>query len=43
MCDYFGYTVSDLKRVRVCNIKLGKLKSGTYRVLSKEEVEELVK
>lgn len=31
MCDTLGYKVTKLKRIRVMNIELGKLKVGTYR------------
>ena len=41
MCEYFGYGVVRLERVRVMNIRLGKLKEGRYRNISKEEREEL--
>ena len=41
MCEYFGYSVVRLERVRVMNIRLGKLKEGRYRNISKEEREEL--
>ncbi len=41
MCEYFGYRVEKLKRVRIMNITLGNLKSGTYRNVTKEEIEEL--
>lgn len=41
MCEYLDYNVRTLKRIRIMNIKLGKLKSGTYRNVSKEELEEL--
>ncbi|MBE5900949.1 MAG: 23S rRNA pseudouridine(2604) synthase RluF [Lachnospiraceae bacterium] len=37
MCEYFGYRVVALKRVRVMNINLGDLKEGTYRDVTKEE------
>ena len=37
MCEYCGYRVQKLKRVRVMNIQLGNLKSGEYRQVSKEE------
>lgn len=37
MCEYCGYRVQRLKRVRVMNIQLGNLKSGEYRPVSKEE------
>ncbi len=43
MCEYFGYRVEKLKRVRIMNITLGNLKSGTYRNVAKEEIVELKK
>lgn len=43
MCEYFGYRVVKLKRVRVMNIRLGDLKTGTYRELTECEREELYK
>ena len=46
MCEYFGYRVTYLKRVRVMNIKLGNLKSGEYRRIEGNEykaVMELLK
>lgn len=42
MCEYFGYRVTKLKRVRIMNIQLNKLKSGTYRNVSEEELHELM-
>ena len=41
MCEYFGYDVVRLERVRVMNIRLGKLKEGRYRDITREEREEL--
>ena len=43
MCEYFGYKVLKLKRIRIMNIKLGNLKSGTYRNITAKEYEELIK
>lgn len=43
MCEYFGYKVVFLKRVRVMNIGLGNLKIGEWRVLTKNEEEKLRK
>ena len=37
MCETVGYKVTRLKRIRVMNIELGKLKVGTYREVSEEE------
>ena len=41
MCQVFGYQVKQLRRIRIANIELGKLKPGTYRRLTKEELETL--
>ncbi|MBO4348009.1 MAG: pseudouridine synthase [Candidatus Methanomethylophilaceae archaeon] len=41
MCEYFGYRVERLKRIRVVNIELGDLEVGEYRNLTKAERKEL--
>lgn len=41
MCEYFGYRVQTLKRVRIMNIQLNHLKVGTYRNVSNEEWKQL--
>lgn len=41
MCETQGYRIKSLKRTRVINIKLEKLKPGEYRELTGEEREEL--
>jgi len=41
MCQYLGYEVKRLKRVRIMNITLDKLKYGEYREVSRKELEEL--
>lgn len=41
MCETLGYRVLKLKRIRVMNIRLGKLKTGTYRKVTKAEIDEL--
>ena len=41
MCEALGYRVRALTRVRIMNIKLGHLKSGTWRKLTPAELEEL--
>lgn len=41
MCEYFGYRVEKLVRVRIMNIELGNLKSGTYREVTSEEYQAL--
>ena len=43
MCQYFGYRVVALKRIRVMNIKLGNLKRGEYRDVTEKEQKELMK
>ena len=43
MCEYFGYRVLNLKRGRIMDIELGKLKTGTYRKLTKNEINKLKK
>lgn len=42
MCEYFDYRVVELTRVRVMNIRLGRLKEGTYRKVAGKELEELL-
>jgi 23S rRNA pseudouridine2604 synthase len=41
MCNTYDYQVIKLQRVRVMNIKLGKLQPGQWRDLTKDELEEL--
>lgn len=41
MCEYFGYKVTKLERVRIMNIQLGKLAKGGYRNITVEELKEL--
>ena len=41
MCEYFGYKVTKLERIRVMNIELGDLKPGEYRKVTEEEIREL--
>lgn len=41
MCEYLGYRVVRLIRMRVMNINLGRLKSGTWRNVTDKELEEL--
>ena len=43
MCEYFGYKVVKLKRIRIMNIKLGNLKLGTYRNITEVEYNELIR
>lgn len=41
MCEYFGYRVQKLVRVRIMNIELGELESGRYRDVTPQEYEKL--
>lgn len=43
MCEYFGFRVVTLQRVRIMNIKLGKLKVGTWRKITEQELKDLYK
>ena len=38
MCEYLGYNVTKLKRVRIMNVKLDKLQTGKWRYLTDEEL-----
>ncbi|WP_073994479.1 pseudouridine synthase [Parasporobacterium paucivorans] len=42
MCEYLGYKVVRLKRVRIMNIELGDLKKGCYRDVTPKEIEQLL-
>lgn len=41
MCEYLGYEVLELKRIRIMNIHLGDLKTGSWRDLTKKELKDL--
>ncbi len=41
MCEYFDFNVRTLKRIRIMNVHLGKLKPGQWRALTKEELNTL--
>lgn len=41
MCDYLGYDVTSLTRVRIMHIKLDKLPTGKWRYLNLTEINEL--
>ncbi len=43
MCEYFGYRVVSLKRVRIMNIFLGELPEGKWRYLSENEMRTMEK
>lgn len=42
MCEALGYRVVELKRIRIMNINLGKLRTGTYRNVTKDELDKLL-
>ncbi len=41
MCEYLGYQVTKLKRSRIMNVELGKLKPGQWRDLTASEMQEI--
>lgn len=41
MCEYLGYEVTKLKRSRIMNVELGKLKPGEWRNLLPREMDDL--
>ncbi|NLJ96512.1 MAG: 23S rRNA pseudouridine(2604) synthase RluF [Clostridiales bacterium] len=41
MCEYLGYKVTKLVRIRIMNINLGRLKTGTWRNVTDKELAEL--
>ena len=41
MCEYFGYRVRTLKRIRIMNIELGILPEGKWRYLTETEIRKL--
>ena len=43
MCEYLGYKVTRLKRIRFMNITLGDLETGKWRYLTASEKKELLK
>lgn len=43
MCEYLGYKVTRLKRIRFMNISLGDLETGKWRYLTASEKKELLK
>lgn len=42
MCEYLGYKVIKLKRIRIMNLTLGDLKPGQYREITPKEYRELL-
>ena len=43
MCEYFGYNVRSLKRVRIMNLRLGSFRPGQWRELTDDELNELLR
>lgn len=43
MCEYLGYKVTRLKRIRFMNIELGGLETGKWRYLTSSEKKDLLK
>jgi 23S rRNA pseudouridine2604 synthase len=43
MCEYLGYKVIHLQRVRIMNIQLGRLKVGSWRNVTEKEIAQLNK
>ena len=41
MCEYLGYEVTKLKRTRIMNVTLDKLKPGQWRNLTEQEMAEI--
>ena len=42
MCEYFGYNVTSLRRIRIMNIRLGNMQPGQWRELTDAELNELM-
>lgn len=43
MCEALGYNVRSLRRVRIMNLRLGALKPGQWRMVTPEELSELMR
>ncbi len=43
MCESLEYRVVNLQRIRIMNIKLGRLHTGDYRNVTEQEIEELTR
>lgn len=43
MCETLGYSVRSLRRIRIMNIRLGKLRPGQWRALTDEEMDGLLR
>lgn len=42
MCEYLGYTVTSLKRIRIMNVSLGSLPVGKWRYLKENELSTIL-
>ena len=42
MCELFGYEVRRLQRIRIMNIRLGRLRSGHWRNLTEKELSDIL-
>lgn len=42
MCEYLGYTVTSLKRIRIMNVSLGSLPVGKWRYLKESEISTIL-
>jgi 23S rRNA pseudouridine2604 synthase len=42
MCEALGYKVRHLKRVRIMNVRLGKLKEGEFKSIPQDELKKLM-
>lgn len=42
MCEYLGYSVSSLKRIRIMNVTLDNLPYGSWRYLTNKEIETIL-
>ena len=43
MCEYFGFRVQKLRRVRIMNIMIGDMQPGDWRELTQNELDTLMK
>lgn len=43
MCETLGFRVVELKRIRIMNIRLGRLRTGDFRRVTQKEWEELLR
>ncbi|MFT5167731.1 MAG: 23S rRNA pseudouridine2604 synthase [Saprospiraceae bacterium] len=43
MCEFLGFEVTKLKRIRIMNVELGLLKTGQWRPLSNREIDKINK